>query len=135
MHKARKSNNDNDSYNYKKYRNKVTASIRKSKAQYNRNLIEENVRNPKQFWKVLKMLYTQGNTSQINSKVFEIAGKMEDNKEKTAVGFCKAFTTCAKKLCRLLQSSFIWHNVDEIEKAQTRFIFKHVMSKRFFVIS
>ena len=104
----------------------MTARIRKSKAQYNRNLIEENVKNPKQFWKVLKTLYPQGNTSQINSKVFEIAGKMENNKEKTADGFCKAFTTCAGKLCSLLPSRFTWQNDGEIEPAQTRFIFKHV---------
>ena len=130
LRKAKKSRNDNDWYNYKKYRKKVTASIRKSKAQYNQNVIEENVRNPKQFWKILKTLYPQGNTSQINSKVFEIDGKMEDNEEKIADGFCKAFTTCAKKLCSLLASCFTWQNDGEIEKAQTRFLFKHVTKQK-----
>ena len=117
-------------YNYKKYRNKVTASIRKSKAKYSQHLFEENVKNPKQFWKILKTLHPQGNTSQTNSKIFEVAGKMEDNRRNIADGFCHAFTACAETLCSLLPSCFNWQNDGEVEQAQIRFIFEHVTKQR-----
>ena len=55
---------------------------------------------------------------------------MVDDKEKIADGFCKAFTTCAEKLCSLLPPCFTWQNDGEIEKAQTRFLFTHVTKQK-----
>ena len=110
LRKAKKSNSEYDWYNNWKYRNKVTSSIRKSKAKYIQSLIEKNVKNPKQFWKVLKSIYSNKNAPKIHSKVFEIAGKMEYNKEKIANGFYTAFATfTVNAFCY----AFSWHGCYE----------------------
>ena len=97
----------------------MTSSIRKIKATYIQSPIEENAKNPKQFWKVQKSIYPNKNAPKIHSKVFEIAGKMEYNKEKIANGFCTAFTTCTVNLCSHLPSRFTWQSDGDIEQAKT----------------
>ena len=52
--KARKGGKDNDWILYREYRNKVNSCIMKSKSAYNKNLIEENTKNPKQLWNLVK---------------------------------------------------------------------------------
>ena len=94
----------------------MTSRVRQSKGKYNRSLKEENSYNPRQCWKALKSLFPHKSTLQIHSKVFEIAGKMEYNKEKITNGFCVASTICAEKLCNHLPSSLTWQNDGDTEQ-------------------
>ena len=53
LRKAKRSGADNHWCLYGNARNKVNRLIRKSKAKYHRNLISENAKDPKNFWKAV----------------------------------------------------------------------------------
>ena len=55
--KAQKSRKLNDKVMYKKARNSCNNKIRKAKATYHRELINENLTNPKKFWKAIKAVF------------------------------------------------------------------------------
>ena len=55
--KAQKSRKEKDWRIYKNQRNKCINLIKKAKASYHRNLIEENVANPKKFWNCTKAVF------------------------------------------------------------------------------
>ena len=55
--KAHKSAKGNDWSMYKKQRNKCNNLIKKAKATYHRNLIEENATNPRTFWDCIKAVF------------------------------------------------------------------------------
>ena len=103
LRKAKKSGNDNDWHLYRQHRNKVNASIKKSKATHNKNLLEENAKNPKQFWNLVKKLYPFKENAPPVLSALEVDGKLETTKQGIASTFCKYFATCAEKLCGSLQ--------------------------------
>ena len=49
--KAKRSGRDEDWTSYRLFRNKVAAAIRYAKSDYNRNLIHENLDNPRVFYR------------------------------------------------------------------------------------
>ena len=51
--KAKRSESDNDWSTYRRYRNQATAAVRKAKSFYNRSLIQDNLDNPRNFWKTI----------------------------------------------------------------------------------
>lgn len=115
LNKAKRSGSNHDWSLYKQYRNKVNSNVRKSKASYNRTMMEENAHNPKQFWKMVKKLYPTGDKSLSRSIAFEISGELTTNKNTIANSFCRHFTTCAEKLCSNLPSIFNWQNESDIK--------------------
>ena len=57
LRKAKRSGRDEDWSSYRSYRNQVTAAaVRNAKSDYNRNLIQENLDNPRNFWKSMKKI-------------------------------------------------------------------------------
>ena len=130
LRKAKRSGNDNDWHLYRQHRNKVNASIKKSKASYNKTLLEENAKNPKQFWTLIKKLYPmKENTSPVLSAL-EVDGKLETTKQGIASTFCKYFATCAEKLCGSLQQNFTWQNDNGLGHATFTFKFQSVSKER-----
>ena len=131
LKRAKRSGSNHDSSQYRQYRNKVNASVRKSKASYIRTIMEENAHDPKQFWKMVKKLYPTSNksVSQSLSTAFHISGELTTDKNTIANSFCRHFTTCAEKLWRNLPSIFNWRNEGDIDQASTHFKF-HLIKKR-----
>ena len=81
LRKANQSGNDKNWRQYRQFRNKVNSSIKKSKAMYNKNLLEENAKNPKQFWNLVKKLYPfKENASSVLSAL-KVDGKLETTKQ------------------------------------------------------
>ena len=128
--KAKKSGNDNDWKLYREYRNKVNSCIRKSKAAYNKHLIEENTKNPKQFWNLVKKLYPSKDTASVGVSALEVNGKLETTKQGIASLFCDYFTTCAEKLCSNLPSNFAWRNDGVLSQETPTFQFQSVSKER-----
>ena len=52
--KARKTNKELDLNANRRLRNWVNMNIRKAKANYSRNVVDENADNPRNFWKIVK---------------------------------------------------------------------------------
>ena len=130
LKRAKRSGSNHDWSLYRQYRNKVNASVRKSKASYNRTMLEENAHNPKQFWKMVKKLYPTGNKSLSHSTVFEINGELTADKNIIANSFCNHFTSCAVKLCSNLPSIFNWRNESDINQAITNFPFHPITRQK-----
>ena len=60
LKKTRKTKSENDCSRYKTLTNQCNSLLKKSRSQYNKNVIEENSLNPKKFWK-----YNSSNTFQL----------------------------------------------------------------------
>ena len=115
---------------YRQYRNKVNASIKKSKATYNKNLLEENAKNAKQFWNLVKKLYPFKENASPFLSALEVDGKLETTRQGIASTFCKYFTTCAEKLCGSLQQNFTWKNDNGLGHANSYIKFQSVSKER-----
>ena len=107
----------------------VNASVRRSKASYNRTILEENAHDPKQFWKMVKKLYPTGDKPLSHSAAFDISGELTTGRNTIANSFCRHFTTCAKKLRSNLPPIFNWRNEGDINQASTHFQF-HLITKQ-----
>ena len=114
--KAKKSGNLNDWKLYRNHQNKVNSCIRKSKAAYNKNLIEENIKDPKQFWTLVKTQYPSKDTTSVGVSALEVNGKLETTKQGIASLFCDYFTTCAERLCSNLPSKSTWQKYGELSQ-------------------
>ena len=111
LKRAKRSASNHDLSLYRQHRNKVNSNVRKSKASYNRAMMEENAHNPKQFWKMVKKIYPAGDKSLSHSTAFNIIGELTTDKRTVANSFSHYFTTCAEKLYSNLPSIFNWQNV------------------------
>ncbi len=59
-----------DLYNeYKKLRNNVNSAIRKSKAEYYKSLIQENINKPDRLWKAIKEALPSGKKTETSSHI------------------------------------------------------------------
>ena len=112
----------NDLKLYREHRNKVNSCIRKSKAAYNKNPIED----PKQFWNLVKKQYPSKVTTSVDISALEVNGKLETTKQGIASLFCDYFTTCAERLCSNLPFNFTWQNYDELSQEMQIFKFESV---------
>ena len=99
LRKARRTNSEIDWSAYKRHRNDVTYCIRSSKANYYRNLLRENISNPKDFWKQIKKSYPvkekgkSGNSFNINDEIIT-------DKKSISNAFCKFFANVGSSLVR-----------------------------------
>ena len=57
LRKARKCGKTDDWNSYKKLRNKFNNLLKKTKAQYHKNLLHENRLDPKSFWNSIKQTF------------------------------------------------------------------------------
>ena len=69
---ARRSNAENDWSTYRHLRNSGTTAIRNSKARYNRDILRENMNNPKNFRKTIKRCYPVKSKVTNPNKLFNI---------------------------------------------------------------
>ena len=104
----------------------VNASVRRSKASYNRTILEENAHDPKQFWKMVKKLYPTGDRPLSHSAAFDISGELTTDRNTIANSFCRHFTKCAEKLRSNLLPIFNWRNEGDINQASTHFQFYRI---------
>ena len=96
LKRARKSNEENDWSTYKRLRNTVTNMIRNSKSRYNKNILYEQVNDPKQFWRHIKACFPTKWKYENNVKVFQIDGISVSDKSKISNGFCSHFCSGEK---------------------------------------
>ena len=88
---------------------------------YNKNLLEENAKHPKQFWKLVKMTYLFKENSSPVMSALEVDGHLETTRQGIASTFRKYFTTCAEKLCSGLQRNITWQNSNDLGHANPTF--------------
>ena len=82
--------------NYKILHNECTNCIRNAKSSYSKDLVSENLQNPRKFWKVMKELIPMKPKSSTNA-----ADSLENNENVTATSckekanlFCDFFLEC-----------------------------------------
>ena len=94
---SRRVNSKADWKLYRKSRNYVTYAIRKSKANYCKNLLTETSHKPKDFWKNIKKIFPTKQKSDLPPMMI-IGGKKTFDKQTIANPFCMFFTTVRSKL-------------------------------------
>ena len=133
LKRARKTNNSLDWSNYKLARNDVTRSIKRSKANYYRNLFRDNVENPKQFWRQLKRAFPTKSQEKA-PRSLNIDGDLITNNKKMSNAFCSFFTNVGSSLnkkfislCNSTWKSFNFENrLSKINPDNHKFKFKEV---------
>ena len=91
--------------NYKKYkrqRNKVNNLIKRAKQNYNKNLLDENIRNATSCWRTLKSIFPTKPKSKLTSTTFKVNEEEISNKETIANGFGQFFSSIAITLLQTL---------------------------------
>ena len=111
---------------YKQKRNAVNIAIRRAKASYYKDLLQENsTGDPNKFWKTVKSIYPGKAKSSSNSKVFEIDGKESTDQADISNGFCSFFMNIVASLKQksILLKNFAWQFPASITK-KTESVFK-----------
>ena len=100
---------------YKRQKNRVNNIIKNAKINYLKNLLEENVTKPEQFWKCIKNLFPTKPKYETTCTKFELDGKMISYKLQIANDFCNFFQTVASKLKRscIPFKEFVWSTPNE----------------------
>ena len=116
LHKARRTNKESDWSDYKRRKNACTNAIRSAKNRYHKELINENVNNPRQFWKNIKEVIPK-NGSKITSSVpfikdYSASDNDESQQKSKADIFCTLFSSVANNLKRktIKLCNFTWKN-------------------------
>ena len=90
--------------NYGKYkcqRNKINNMIKRAKQNYNKNLLDENIKNATWFWRKLESIFLTKPKSNLTSTKFKVNEEGILNKETIANGF-RIFSSIAKTLLQTL---------------------------------
>ena len=89
-------------------RNEGNICLRKAKSKYYQKLLDENIRSPDRFWKVIKRIYPAENKQSLPSKSFRLTS------DPTLItnGFANFYTEIVPKLKEVLLplNSVIWRN-------------------------
>ena len=104
LRKVRKTNKESDWSDYKRRKNACTNAIRSAKNRYHKELINENLNNPRQFWKNIKEVITK-NGNKITSSVpfikdYSASDNDEIQQKSKADIFCTFFSSVANNLKR-----------------------------------
>ena len=115
--KARNQNNKEDWALYRRYRNRVTASIRHKKANYNKNLLHEHSNEPKKFWTTIKKYYPTKSKNNTNLTFIVNGEKLEH--QSIANGFCTFFTNIGSELQKsvIALQNRIWTDYNKVNTA------------------
>ena len=92
LRKAKRSGRDEDWSSYRSYRNQVTAAVRNAKSDYNRNLIQESLDNPRNFWKYMKKILPDKSSNLDSINQLKCDGQAIMDKESIANQFSKYFS-------------------------------------------
>ena len=116
LREARRTNQKSDGSDYKRRINACTNAIRSVKNCYHKDLIKENVNNPRQFWKNIKEVIPK-NGSRITSSVpfikdYSASDNEESQQKNKADIFCTFFSSEANNLKRkaIKLCNFTWKN-------------------------
>ena len=127
LKKARRSEKENDWSAYCRARNSVTNSIRQSKANCNRSLIQENIARPKQFWNQIRKCYPAEKRKINSCKVFNVSGNLTLETKIIVQGFCAFFMDIGKSLQSSINSiGNTPQNRQNLEETKSVFEFKEV---------
>ena len=114
LRKARRTNKESDWSDYKRRKNACTNAIRSTKNCYHEELINENVNNPRQFWKNKNEVISK-NGSKITSSVpfikdYSASDNDESQQKSKADIFCTLFSSVANNLKRktIKLCNFTW---------------------------
>lgn len=93
---------------YKLKRNYVNNLLRKEKATFNKQMLNENLSKPRQFWKTIKKIYPNKKSSSTTSHVMKLNNGNDvcTSKSKIADAFGKFFATVAQELKKIIEC--IW---------------------------
>ena len=93
LRKARKTNSETDSAEYKSLKNRCNNKIRVAKNRYQKDLLIENKNNPAKFWQTIKTIFPTAKSS-INTQ----SSVDKDSLHAKVNSFCRYFSSCAVKL-------------------------------------
>ena len=117
LREAKRANKESDWSDYKRRKNACTNAIRSAKSCYHKDLINENVNNPRQFWKNIKEEIPK-NGSKITSSVPFIkdysASDNDESQQKSKPDiFCTFFSSAANNLKRktIKLCNFTWRKL------------------------
>ncbi|XP_057305259.1 uncharacterized protein LOC130642190 [Hydractinia symbiolongicarpus] len=124
--KARKSGKREDAKKYKKIRNSCNNNIVKAKANHQRDLINENLSNPRKFWNAIKSVFP--------SKPKKVCQMSKDSESRSKVNnFSKFFSTAVHSLkSKLIQlMNFTWRYVPPFSLRTNKIFITGYISKIF----
>ena len=105
--KAKCSGHDVDWSQYCSYRNQVTSEIRRAKTEYNnRKLIQENMDNPKNFWKTIKKILPSKTSKSEAITQLKCDGQQITDKVSIANSFCKFFSDVKSRISQAFVSEY-----------------------------
>ena len=87
LRKCRNTTHEVDISSYKRKRNEVNTAWRKAESTYFKNLLNENKKLPRVFWKTLKKIYLVKSGDGGHAKNFNINGEATNNPSKVSNGF------------------------------------------------
>ena len=126
--KFRKSKSTEDYNKFKEQRNRVNILVRKTKAQYNQNLLKESSNDPNRFWSAINKIFpTKEKVSA--AKTFLVDNKLTTNVKTIASSFCSFFTNVASNLKSKVAplKDFVWGKPKEtLPKTYSTFKFREV---------
>ena len=136
LKKARKTNKEIHWSTYRRLKNSVINMIRSSKSKLHKTSLQENINDPKAFWKHVKNCFPTKTNQTPTSKSFVVNGELISNDKAIANGFCSFFSNIGI----LLQNGVIsiqdriWQNHDKerislenkVNPKKKRFTFKVV---------
>ena len=102
--KARRTKCSSDWLTYKLKRNYVNNLLRKEKATFNKQMLNENLSKPQQFWKTIKKIYPNKKSSSTTSHVMKLNNRNDicTFKSKIANAFGKFFANVVQELKKSL---------------------------------
>ena len=110
LKKYRKTKSDFDKRDFQNKRNQVNILLRKSKANYNKELLNENSNDPAKFWKTLKSIYPVSSNESQRTQPFEVDDEKTSDEKKIANGFKSFFSSIIRTLKSkaFTMKDFIW---------------------------
>ena len=118
--------------NYEKYnrqRNRINNLVKRTKQKYNKNLLDESIKNTTSFGTTLKSIFTNKLKLKLTSTAFKVNKKVILNKETIVNGFDKFFPSIATTLLQSLHpiKDFVWNKPRNIPiRATPKFSFSFV---------
>jgi hypothetical protein len=103
--KARKTKKVEDWNAYKRLRNKCNNKLKLAKSTFQRNLLNENVTNPRKFWKVIKKIFPLRNLPQNSNTCVN-----EENQIRLVENFSSFYSTAVRSLKEksIKLMDFVW---------------------------
>ena len=98
LKKARRTNKEIDWSAYRRSRNAVNNKVRSAKANYNRNLIQENIDDAKSFWRAVKRVIPNDTKLKQSMSSIKVDGNLKTDKNAIAEGFNHFFTSIVRTI-------------------------------------